>query len=67
MNVLSGLGSFLYDLFVGDDWRVAVGIVAAGAVTALLVAADWPAWWFPPLAVIGLLFFSLRRSARNAS
>ena len=63
MRWLSGLGHVLYDLFVGDDWRVAVGIVLTGAATAFVVAEDWPAWWLPPLAVVCLLFLSLRRAS----
>jgi hypothetical protein len=55
---------FWWDFIVGDDWRVAAGVAAALAVTALLAAADVPAWWFLPLAVAALLYASLTRAAR---
>jgi hypothetical protein len=65
MSSLVALGRFLYDFVIGDDWRVAVGVVVAGAVTALLAAEGVPAWWFPPLAVVAILYMSLRRAARS--
>jgi hypothetical protein len=48
---------FLWDFVVGDDWLVAAGVVAALAVTALL-----DVWWLMPLAVVALLYVSLRRA-----
>ena len=58
---------FWYDFVVGDDWVVAVGIVAALALTAVLAAHDVPAWWLVPLAVLGLLALSLWRAVRDAA
>jgi hypothetical protein len=49
---------FLWDFVVGDDPVVAAGVVVAIAVTALLGV-----WWLLPLAVLGLLYLSLRRAA----
>jgi hypothetical protein len=57
---------FWYDFIVGDDWRVAVGIAAALAVTAVLSDHGVSAWWLMPLAVILTLFASLRRATRRA-
>ena len=54
---------FWWDFIVGDDWRVAVGIVVAFGLTALL-ATTIPAWWVLPLAVAAVLWLSLRRVAR---
>jgi hypothetical protein len=54
---------FWWDFIVGDDWRVAVGVALALAVTALLAAGNVPAWWFLPLAVAAVLWVSLRREA----
>lgn len=59
-------GAFWWDFIVGDDWRVAVGIVAALAVTAGLAAADVAAWWFLPAAVITLLAASVRHGLHDA-
>jgi hypothetical protein len=54
-------GLFWYDFVVGDDWSIAVGVVAAIAVAALLVNAGVNAFWLVPLAVAGLLAASLWR------
>ena len=49
---------FVWDFVVGDDWFVAAGVVVALAVTAWLEL-----WWLMPLAVLVLLWLSLRRAA----
>jgi hypothetical protein len=54
---------FWWDFLVGDDWRVAAGVVVALAVTALLAATSIPAWWVLPLAVAAVLWISVRRVA----
>jgi len=59
---LSGVWEFV----VGDDWRTAVGVVLALAVTAIVASGGVSAWWITPLAVLGLLAFSLRRAALGA-
>jgi hypothetical protein len=58
------LARFWWNFLVGDDWRVAVGIVIAFGLTALLAATSVPAWWLLPLAVAGVLWLSLRRVVR---
>jgi hypothetical protein len=55
---------FWWDFIVGDDWRVAVGIVVAFGLTALLATTSIPAWWVLPLGVAAVLWLSLRRVAR---
>jgi hypothetical protein len=57
----------VWEFVVGDDWRTALGVVLALALTALLAAAAISAWWIMPLAVIGLLALSIRRAGRDAS
>jgi hypothetical protein len=54
---------FWWDFVVGDDWRVAVGIVLALAITALLATTWSSAWIVLPLAVAAVLWLSLRRVA----
>jgi hypothetical protein len=54
---------FWWDFVVGDDWRVAAGIIVAFVLTALLAATPIPAWWVLPLAVAAVLWLSLRRVA----
>jgi hypothetical protein len=57
---------FWYDFIVGDDWRVALAVVAALALTYALSAAGLPAWPVLPLTVAVLLPLSLsRRSSRQ--
>ena len=57
-------GRFWWDFVVGDDWRVAVGVGTAVALTALLATTSIPAWWVLPLAVAAVLWVSLRRATR---
>ncbi len=45
----------LRDFVVGDDWRAAVGVVLALALTAAVAAVNVAAWWLMPLAVLALL------------
>lgn len=57
---------FWYDFVVGDDWRVAAGIVAALALTyAVSRTTGLPAWWILPAAVLILLPLSLCRLAHH--
>ena len=53
---------FWYDFIVGDDWRVAVGVVVALALTAVLAHHGVAAWWLMPAAVVAILVGSLRRA-----
>jgi hypothetical protein len=50
---------------VGDDWRVAVAVVAALAITAGIATTTVPAWWVLPATVAILLPLSLWRVART--
>jgi hypothetical protein len=54
-----------WEFVVGDDWRTALGVCGALALTALLAATGIAAWWVMPLAVLSLLWLSLRRFARD--
>jgi len=56
--------AFWYDFVVGDDWRVAAGVVAALGASAALVRAGVDAWWLVPIAVLASLATSLRRASR---
>lgn len=62
---LRAFGAFWYDFLIGDDWRVALGVVLALAVTAVLSGrTSIPAWWIVPVAVAVLLPTSVRRATR---
>jgi len=66
MHYLKSFLLFWYDFVVGDDWMIAVGVVAALIIVALLVQQGIQAWWLMPLAVIAMLAASLWRVARTA-
>jgi hypothetical protein len=57
----------VWEFVVGDDWRTALGVMLALALTALLADGGFSAWWVMPPAVLGLLVLSIRRAARGAS
>ena len=63
---LRAFGAFWYDFVVGDDWRVAVGVVLAlGATYLLSVTTSIAVWWVLPVAVVMLLPVSLLRVIRR--
>jgi hypothetical protein len=62
--VLKRFVLFWYDFIVGDDWVIAVGVVAALALSGLLVRRGVAAWWLLPGAVAILLVVSLWRATR---
>ncbi len=65
---VKAFAAFWYDFVVGDDWRVAVGVVVALALTYVLAHnTAAPAWWIPPVAVLILLPVSIRRVTRQRS
>jgi hypothetical protein len=64
---LRSFGAFWWDFIVGDDWRIAVGVVVALAVTKIVASTDTPAWWLLPVVVVLLLVTSLHRGVRRKS
>ena len=66
MKRLKSIGAFWYDFVIGDDWRGAAVVVAALALTSLLVhVAALNAWWLLPVCVFAALAWSLRRATRT--
>ncbi len=63
---LKAFGAFWYDFVIGGDWRVAVGVVVALAVTAGVSTTTTSAWWIVPAAVAILLPWSLWRATRTS-
>jgi len=65
MRWITAFVRFWYDFIIGDDWRIAVGVLAT--VIATDVAAhhgfDW--WWLLPLTVAGLLAASVSHERRR--
>jgi len=60
---------FWYDFIVGDDWRVALAVVAALALTYALSVTGLPAWPVLPAIVAVVLPLSLwgRRTPARSS
>ncbi len=67
MSSVQAFVAGVWEFVVGDDWRTALGVVLALALTALLAAASVSAWWVMPPAVVELLALSIRRAARESS
>jgi hypothetical protein len=63
---LRTFGAFWYDFVIGDDWRIALGVVAGLALTALMIhGTHIPAWWLLPAVVITMLTISLWTATRR--
>jgi hypothetical protein len=45
---------------VGEDWRIAAGVVLALGATAVVAALGIPAWWVAPLGVLAILGLAVR-------
>jgi hypothetical protein len=62
---LRQFGAFWYDFIVGDDWRIAAGVIVT--ITAVFVAAhhslNW--WWLLPMAVFLFLGLSIANEVRR--
>jgi len=56
-------GAFWWDFIVGDDWRIAFGVVSAFVVTGLLAHVGVPAWWVVPVVALTMLAASVTRAA----
>jgi hypothetical protein len=65
VTYVRSFGAFWWDFVVGDDWRVAAGVLAALGLTVLLTASGVDAWWLLPPAVVLLLWASVRRATRS--
>lgn len=62
---IRAFGAFWYNLIIGDDWRVALAVVLALALTAGLGHAGIPAWWVLPVTVVVVLPWSLWHAHRR--
>lgn len=56
---------FWYEFIVGDDWSVAVAVIAALALTYAIGKTAFPAWLVLPAVVAIVLPVSLWRMARR--
>ena len=62
---VKAFGAFWYDFIIGDDWRIAAGVVAALAITYALARGGVAAWWVVPAAIVMFLPLSLWRATRS--
>jgi hypothetical protein len=62
MSRIRAFGRFWWDFVVGDDWVVALLVAVAIGATAALAAGGVAAWWLLPVAVLAVLYVSLRRA-----
>jgi hypothetical protein len=65
VRYLRTFARFWWDFIVGDDWRLALGVLAT--VGGVVVLADHGAnpWWLLPPAILGLLAISLSVVTRS--
>lgn len=64
MSAIKAFGRFWWDFIVGDDWRAAGGVAVAIVATAVLSHHGADAWMLMPVAVVGVLYLTLRRATR---
>jgi hypothetical protein len=68
LDAAKRFGLFWYGFVVGDDWTIAVGVVASlGASYGLLEAESVASWWLLPLGAVAVLALSVRRANRRAA
>ena len=60
---VGGFLFFWYDFIIGDDWRLAAGVVLGFLVTH---ASGISGWWIMPAVVAALLGYTLHEAARPA-
>ncbi|MGD0834584.1 MAG: hypothetical protein ABSA40_09220 [Candidatus Dormibacteria bacterium] len=66
MKPVRAFAVFWWDFVVGDDWHLAVAVVAGLALCALLAQARVAAWWATPALVLAGLWVSAHRVAAEA-
>ena len=64
-QAVSAFAAFWWDFIVGDDWKIAAGVIVALAATAAVATTNVPAWWLLPAAVLTVLSFSLSAALRS--
>jgi hypothetical protein len=67
VNRLKAFAAFCYDFVVGDDWRLAVGVLVGLVITVVLARAGLSAWWVLPVGVVVGLGASLASAVRGSA
>ena len=65
MKWLAQFGNFWYDFLIGDDWRLAVGVVITISGVFFVAHHGINASWLLPLAVALLLVISVTHEVRR--
>lgn len=66
MKYIKQFGSFWYHFIVGDDWRIALGVVLGLGLTKYLVTIHHlQAWWLLPIFVSMTLGVSVYTASRR--
>ena len=65
MKFLRQFGKFWYDFLVGDDWRLAIGVVVTVAGVSFVAHHGVNAWWLLPVAVALVLAISITHGLRR--
>jgi membrane protein implicated in regulation of membrane protease activity len=63
---LRAFAAFWYDFVVGDDWLLALAVVAGLGAVYGLAQAGLAAWWLLPVVAAVALAVSLWRAVRRA-
>ena len=67
MRVVKGFGRFWWDFIVGDDWRIAAGVVVVLAAGALLVAnTSAPDGLVAAVVAVGIVVVAIGSIAASA-
>ena len=67
MRFVKGFARFWWDFIVGDDWRIAAGVVAVLAAGAVLVAKTAvPDWLVAALVAVGIVTVAIGSIAASA-
>jgi hypothetical protein len=66
VRALRGFGRFWYDFVVGEDWRIAAGVVVVLVAGAAAVRFGWPAGaLLPPVLAAGMVAVLVTSLARR--
>jgi uncharacterized membrane protein len=65
VQFLKSFGAFWYDFIIGDDWRIAAGIVISFIFTHAIGSSLAFGWYIIPFATVTLISYSLARVVRE--
>lgn len=66
MRHVKQFGLFCLDFVVGDDWRLAAGVVTSIGLVFVLAHHGRNLWWLLPVVIVAALALSVGKVARGA-